>query len=224
MSYFNQEFLSFLQDLEQNNDRDWFNANKKRYVTHVKEPFEAFISDVIKELQKLDPNILITAKDAVFRIYRDTRFSKDKTPYKNHVSAVVSRGGRKDMTYPGVYLQAGPQDFRIYSGLYSLEKNQTQAIRNAMAMDPKAIDKLIKAKAFQKHFGGQIHGEKNKRLPKEFVEPAEKQPLIFNKSFYFFDKLPPETVLEPNLMKIVRHHFKAAEPVNAYFRHALGLD
>ncbi|MEL6943413.1 MAG: DUF2461 domain-containing protein, partial [Bacteroidota bacterium] len=105
MKHFTPDFLNFFKDLRANNEREWFHANKKRYEQSVKIPFQAFIADVIEHASIFDPNILITPKDAIFRIYKDTRFSKDKTPYKLHASAVVSRGGRKDLTSIGIYLE-----------------------------------------------------------------------------------------------------------------------
>ena len=136
MSYFSPDFIQFFKDLRSNNEREWFHANKKRFETTVKKPFESFISDVIELLSVHDKHILITPKEAIFRIYRDTRFSKDKTPYKTHMSAVVSRGGRKDLTSPGVYLECNDEHFRIYSGVYMPNSKQLQRIREAIASQP----------------------------------------------------------------------------------------
>jgi len=97
MSYFTKDFIKFLKGLNKNNEREWFHANKKDYVTHVKDPFKAFVQLIIDKMQKVDPTVVITPKDAIFRINRDIRFSKDKTPYKTNVSAAISAGGRKDL-------------------------------------------------------------------------------------------------------------------------------
>ena len=83
MPHFSPEFLQFFKDLAANNNRDWFTGNKKHYELVVKKPFEVFITDMINKIKKDDPKLQIEAKDAIFRIYRDVRFSKDKTPYKN---------------------------------------------------------------------------------------------------------------------------------------------
>ena len=224
MSHFTKDFIAFFKDLEKNNDRDWFIENKGRFIKNVKEPFERLTGDLLEAMHKYDPNILMTAKDAIFRIYRDVRFSKDKTPYKTHMSAMISRGGRKDMTYPGIYFQAGAQDIRIYSGVYSPDKKQLEAIRTAIALNPKALDKLRSRKAFQEKFRGEILGDKNKRLPKEFVEAAEAQELIYNKSFYYYAKLKPSEILDSKLVSNVMAHFKAAEPINQFFKEALNFD
>lgn len=220
MQFIDKSFLDFFKQLRKNNDRDWFNAHKKEYVTSVKEPFENFIGHMIEVLRKEDPKILITPKDAIFRIFRDTRFSKDKTPYKEHASAVISRGGRKDMTSPGVYIQLNDQDARIYSGMYMPAKEQLQAIRDAIAHDPKAFQKLYKAKSFVSKFG-EIQGEKNKRLPKDLAEAAESEPLLFNKAFYFYAKLDAKAALKEDFPEMIVDHYRAARPLNDFFNEAI---
>ncbi len=215
MAYFTKDFLKFIKDLNKNNNRDWFNANKSRYIEHVKEPFEAFVQVMIDEMQKLDRNVLITPKDAIFRIYRDTRFSKDKTPYKTHISAIVSRGGRKNKSSPGIYIQFSAEDARIYSGAYELDKNALQNVREGITSNLKEFNSLINDRKFKNKFG-EVLGEKNKRIPKEFQEIAEVQPLIANKQFYFFAKFDPEIVLDPKLTKIMIDHYKIAQPLGNF--------
>ena len=94
-TYFNHQFVDFFKELSKNNNTQWFNENKKSYETHVKLPFIKFIDDLIIEMSKLDETIAIEAKDAITRINRDIRFSKDKSPYKMHVSAIISAKGKK---------------------------------------------------------------------------------------------------------------------------------
>src|SRR4051812_26168228 len=103
MAWFTSDALDFFAELELNNDREWFEKNKKRYESSVKKPMEAFAAEIIGRMQKDDPEINMQPKEAVFRIYRDTRFSKNKTPYKTNAGMAVSRGGKTDHTHPGVY-------------------------------------------------------------------------------------------------------------------------
>jgi len=220
MIYFDKACLAFFKELEKNNQREWFHANKKRYETDVKKPFERFIEVMIDKMQVIDPNIIITPKDAIFRIHRDVRFSKDKSPYKLHVSAAIAKGGRKDMASPGIYLELNHKHFGIYSGVYRPDKNQLQGIREGIASDPKTFKKLISAKSFVNKFGT-IQGEKNKRIPKEFQEFLEAQPLIANKQFYYMASLPAATILDPKLTKIVIDHYKAALPVSNFLSEAM---
>lgn len=220
MAHFTSDFISFFKELRKNNDRDWFHANKKTFEKHVKKPFQEFIGEMIGRLHKLDERILITPKDAIFRIYRDTRFSKDKTPYKEHVSAIISKGGRKDMSSPGLYIQMNDEEITIYSGVYQPDKSQLEAIRYAIASDPKSFKTLYSAKAFVDLYD-EIRGEKNKRLPKEFIDTADDEPLIYNKGFYYYDILPASEILSDDLPKVLEQHFKVARPLNDFFENAM---
>lgn len=219
MGFFTKDYVDFLQELVRNNDRDWFNANKKRYEKSVKEPFTVFVQTMIDRVQEKDASVVITPKDAMFRIYRDTRFSKDKTPYKTHMSAIISAGGRKHMIKPGIYIQFGAEDARIYSGAYQLDKNQLQGVREAIASDLKGFERLLKAKDFKEKFG-EIHGDEHKRLPKEFQEAAKKQPLLYKKSFYFFAKFEPDVILKDNIADIMMEYYLAAQPLGRFFASA----
>ena len=105
MHFFEQDFIDFFKELQQNNHRDWFHSQKKRYENSVKQPFLIFVQEIINQMQDMDQAITMEAKEAMFRINRDIRFSKDKSPYKTHMAAIISAGGKKDMTTPGMYLQ-----------------------------------------------------------------------------------------------------------------------
>jgi len=148
MAYFTKDFTNFFKELAGNNNRDWFMANKSRYEESVKKPFELFIEDMITRLSKEDKRINMTAKESIFRIYKDVRFSKDKTPYKISASALISPGGKKDKSTPGVYLELTAEHVRFYSGSHVLEKDQLQKVRSYIADNLKAFDKVISAKDF----------------------------------------------------------------------------
>ncbi|NQV53395.1 MAG: DUF2461 domain-containing protein [Flavobacteriales bacterium] len=199
MTWFTSAYNDFFKDLAKHNDREWFAVNKKRYENDVKKPFEGFITDMILRMQAIDPNCKIEAKDAIFRIYRDTRFSKDKTPYKTQMSAVVSQGGRKDTTLEGIYLELGFEHIRMYGGVYQPNKDQLYSIRQEILYNLTDFEKLINEQKFKARFG-EIRGEKNKRLPPEFVEIQDKQPLIANKQFYYFTEFDPKLLTSDGLI------------------------
>lgn len=222
MAWFEPDFLQFFNELKENQDRDWFKANKKRFESKVNKPFKKLVEELIARVNEDDPEVRLEAKDAIFRIYRDVRFSNDKRPYKDHVSAVISRGGRKDMRVPGMYLQLGADDLRVYGGLYGPDKEQLEQVRTYIASNPKEFRAAIEDKNFVKHFG-EIHGEKNKRLSSEFVEAAEKEPLIFNKQFYYFVKLPADSVLREDLPELIMEHYHAGALVRNFLRTASGF-
>lgn len=223
MPYFTQDFLDFFKELAANNHKDWFHANKKRYEKSVKDPFRIFVQDMIDKTAVIDKRFAGEAKDAIFRINRDIRFSKDKSPYKLQMGAVISPGGRKEgMGIPGMYLELSPAHFRFYSGLYMPEKDVLKRVREYIVKHAKELDKLVSDKEFVSKFG-ELRGERNKVLPKEFKEAAEKQPYLFNKQFYFFSELPAETILREDLADVIMEHFEASQPMRQFLTKARGL-
>lgn len=218
-AYFSEDYLEFLKDLAANNNRDWFHENKKRYEESVKEPFKVFIEEIINRMHAIDPEVKIVPQQAIFRINRDIRFSKDKTPYKTRNSAIIAKDGRKGMHNPGMYLELGPEHIRVYGGLYMPDKDMLYAIRKKIANEQDRFDKVINNPEFKKVFG-EIQGEKNKRIPKEFKKAGEKQPLIYNKGFYYFTEIPPEYITRPDLPDLIMEKHLAAEPVRKFLHEA----
>ncbi len=217
MAFFTPDFLQFFIDLAPNNHKDWFDLNRKRYENSVKEPFKNFVQHMIAEIAKTDSNFKdLEAKDCIFRINRDIRFSKDKTPYKMNVSAVVAPEGKKSKAVNGIYFEFGPEHVRVYGGIYEIEKDDLLTVREGIANDIKGFQTAYTNPNFKKVFGT-ILGEKNKVIPKELKEAAEKEPLIFNKQWYFYAEFDAETVLDPKLDKLLLDCFDAGKPVENYF-------
>lgn len=223
MAYFDKDFNQFYKDLAANNNRDWFHENKKRYEKSVKEPFKAFVEDMIGRMKEDDPEIDMQSKDAIFRINRDIRFSKDKTPYKTMSSAMISRGGKKNKSYPGIYFEMGPGNVAIYGGCYMLDKEPLSNLRHAIANDLKGFQKALDHKPFKEKFDG-LHGDVNKRIDKDLVEAAEKQPLIYNKGFYYYAKFDPSVVVtDENLAETFMNYYQASAPIRDFLTKGTGL-
>lgn len=221
MAHLTKEFVAFFEDLAKNNNRDWFHENKKRYENVVKKPFQNFVGAVIEALRVEEPNISITPKEAIFRIHRDIRFSKDKTPYKLHASASISTTHKKDYSNPyGIYVEITPEHIRQYGGIYSPDKNMLLKIRQAIAAQTEKFDTVLSNKAFVDTFGS-IQGEKNKRIPKEFKSILETQPLIANKQFYYYTTIDIDQIDSDDLINTLVANYKIAKPVNAFFAEAL---
>lgn len=216
MSHLSPDFLEFFKELAPNNNKDWFDENRKRYHENVKVPFENFVTAVINEMRKTDDSLNITYKDCIFRINRDIRFSKDKSPYKLNRSAIISAGGKKDKTTPGLYFEISPEHARVYTGVYQLDKDQLYAVREEIAENLKEFEKIISNKKFKEVYG-EINGDKNARIPKEFQEAGEKQPLMYNKNFYVYTSFPPESIFEENFEKKLVDTYKVAEPLAQFF-------
>lgn len=220
MSFFSQDFLEFFKELAANNNKDWFDANRKRYEKNIKDTFKTFVEKVINDLKKIEPEMAVEAKDVIFRINRDIRFSKDKSPYKLHASAHVSKFGKKVTSVGGIYFEFGPEKMAIASGIYEAEKETIADIRNHIANNMERFSKLIAEKNFIETFG-EIKGEKAKRLDKELQSAADLQPLIYNKQWYYWVEFKPETILQKDLVDILLHHYKTAKALNDFFAEAL---
>jgi uncharacterized protein (TIGR02453 family) len=157
----------------------------------------------------------LDAKSCIFRINKDIRFSKDKTPYKLHCSAAIQLGGRKEMSAGGMYLEFGPEHCAIYSGIYMPERDGLQQIRERIAGNLKGFSDVIGGSDFVKYFG-EVRGEKNKRLPAELVSAAVQQPLIYNKQFYVFHALDAEDTLAADFDDYVLKVWQAAYDYNRF--------
>ena len=220
MAYFRKDFIKFFKELNKNNHKEWFEANRKRYEKEVKDPFHKFIDEMIGRINADDADVRIEAKEAIFRINRDIRFSKDKTPYKTNVSAIISSGGKKDKTIPGIYLEFNAKEIRFYGGAHMVEKEQLHNIRSAIVNNPKEFTQLIEDRGFKKRFG-EIHGEQNKRLPEEFVEATKIQPLIANKQFYYYAIIDIKNLTSDNLPDLLMEYYFAAKPMKNFLRNAI---
>jgi uncharacterized protein (TIGR02453 family) len=217
MSFFSSDYLQFFIELAANNNKDWFDLNRKRYEQNVKKPFAVFVQHIIDQLAKNDPTFKeLEAKDCIFRINRDIRFSKDKSPYKMMCSAVVAPEGKKSKAVNGVYFEFGPEHMRVYGGVYEIEKEDLEAVREGIAQDISKFQKAYQNPIFEKTFG-EILGDKNKVLPAHLREAASIEPLIFNKQWYFYTQFEPETILKENLDEIVLNCYEAGRPVESYF-------
>ncbi len=215
--FFQQEFLDFFIELAPNNHKDWFDINRKRYENFVKEPFKDFVSHLITKMVEIDPTFKdLEAKDCIFRINRDIRFSKDKQPYKLQVSGIINPGGKKSKAVNGVYFELGPEKMRVYGGVYEIDKEDLLIAREGIAGAPEKFKKAYQDPQFVKVFGN-ILGEKNKIIPKELKESAEIEPLIFNKQWYFYAEFEPETILTDNLDQIILDCYQAGRPVELFF-------
>jgi len=220
MTYFTKDFLQFFLDLEKNNNKDWFDVNRKRYQKSVKDPFYSFVDFMIGLINERDPSVRITAKDAVMRINRDIRFSPDKTPYNLHYGAIISSAGRKDKSVPGFFLRFSPKMIGVFGGAHGIDKHQLKKIRTAIAADISKFRKKIDDPAFKSKYGD-IQGEKHKRIPPEFQEAYQKEPLIANKQFYYVAELDPALISEEQLPQLLMDYWDAANPVRQFLTEAM---
>jgi uncharacterized protein (TIGR02453 family) len=220
MGHFTEEYHKFFNGLAKNNKKEWFDKNRKTYDQYVKVPFRAFVEEMIVRIHADNPDVLINPSEAIFRINRDIRFSKDKTPYKTHLSAVISPGGKKAKDDPGFYFQLGVDGIRIYSGIHLPEKEKLEKVRRNIAKNLDQFAAIIKNKKFISKYGN-ILGEKHKRIPPEFKEALEKQPLIANKNFYVMANMDSTFITKDKLSEILMEYYFTVKPLLTFFTNAL---
>ena len=220
MSYFTEDFIDFFSELEVNNNKSWFDDNRKRYENNVREPYKAFIEDLILEIQKTGAKMDVEMKHCVFRINRDIRFSKDKTPYKPYASAAIANGGKKATDDPGLYLAFSGRYATIGGGAYGIDKENLYFLRDYIFNHQEKFRKIIDAKPFKAMFG-EIRGDRNKIIPKEFKPALEIVPEIANKHFYYMHDNDPKIVLKKDIMEYVMEHWHNATEVREFLKTGL---
>ena len=217
-----ENYASFFKSLAKNNRKEWFHANKQAYENEVKKPFLALVETLIPKLQSLDANISSNPKDALFRINRDIRFSKDKTPYNTLMKASFAPGGKRS-TLPGFYLGMGANTLHLGGGLINLKGPALRAIRTAIAQHTEEFIKIVEAKSFIKKYD-QLKGEQSKRIDKEFKSILEKTPLIAHKQFYVMCELPLKEYLNSDqLPPTIMEYFEACQPLNQFLKQSLSI-
>jgi len=201
-SHFTPALFKFMRDLEANNNRDWFAANKDRYEQDLKEPALRFIVDFGAPLVKISPRFLADPRPSggsLFRIYRDIRFSKDKRPYKDHVGMYFKHEAGKNVHTPGFYLHLQPGNSFIGVGLWRPDTPTLKKIRDALVADPGRWKKAVGGKAFTRDF--QLSGESLVRPPKGYDPEHPLIDILKRKDFTAFAPLTRKQVTSPDFMK-----------------------
>jgi len=212
LPYFRPEALTFLRNLARHNDRVWFNERKAVYESELKEPMLAVIRRITDAMMEFAPNHVRPAEKSLFRIYRDTRFSNNKLPYKTHVAAWWSHMGMQKTSGAGYYFQVSPKGVVIAAGAYMPEKEQLAAIRNWLLNNHVQFRRLLQKPAVRKTFT-EFEGEALTRPPKGFPCDHPAMDLIKCKQWGLSTTLPAETALEKNFAQTLIRHFKLLAPL-----------
>ena len=221
---FTQDYFSFFEQLISHNERAWFQANKPFYESAVADQLTAFIQAMAPHLAEISPHIVADPRrngGSMFRIYRDTRFSKDKTPYKTHGAVQFRHALGKDVHAPGFYFHASPSECVIGSGIWRPAGEDLKKIRGFIAEYPKKWAVARDDAGFRAEFT--LHGESLKRPPRDFpadhpmVEDLKRKDFVAMKSF-----TPPE-VTAPGFVEEVARAYAAASPFMAFLCKALGV-
>ena len=218
-----QTTFEFLKKLKQNNNRDWFEKNKEKYLA-AKEEYEKLLEKVIAGTRKFDKKISgdLTPKECTFRIYRDVRFSKDKKPYKTNMGASIDPGGKKSQI-AGYYLHIEPGNSFAAGGVWMPEPAMLQSIRQEIDYNPEPLLKVLKSAPFKKFFKGLDEEDKLKTVPKGFDKEHPHIELLKNKHFLVSHQLSDKEILGKDAVKKITEVFRAMHPFLEYMREAQGL-
>jgi len=211
--------IKFLKELRENNSRDWFKANKP-YFEDAKQEFKEMVEYLIPTLAVTNPRLSnLEAKDAIFRIYRDVRFGKDKSPYKISMGAIIAPGGRKSQM-AGHYFHIEPDGSFLAGGSYGPPSDRLKGIRSEIYYNNAEFNSIISDPDFIKYFG-EIEGSKLKRPPIGFPKEFEDIELLKFKDYTVFHRLSDEEVQNPDFLSSAVSIFEKMNPFNEFLNRAL---
>lgn len=214
------EGIEFLRELKQNNDRDWFQPRKEVYDQQLKRPLLELCSAVNDELKAFAPDYRTEPKKAVYRIYRDTRFSNDKTPYKTHAAASFHHRTLGKHVAAGFYFHFSPTEFLVGGGLWQPGSKELLAIRQSISADPQALRSIIDSQPFRSLLG-EMRGAKLKRAPKGFSTDDPALDLLLHKQFLAGAQLEPQLIVTPQAAAEIVRRLKAIAPLVDYLNGAI---
>jgi uncharacterized protein (TIGR02453 family) len=214
-----QSTFDFLNKLKKNNNKEWFDKNREQYE-RAKAEMTALVEHVLKNAPKFDRALVhLEAKKCLFRINRDIRFVKDKTPYKINLSADVSPGG-KGSPSAGYYIHIQPGNCFLAGGVWMPEAPVLSAIRQEIDYNAKEFSKILSNKDFKKYFGALSDEDKLKTVPKGYAKDHPQIELLKNKSFLVVHDIKDKDVLSKSFPTHLLNVFKAMYPLHAFLRRA----
>jgi uncharacterized protein (TIGR02453 family) len=224
-SHFSTSLFEFLADLAANNDRTWFQANRDRYVEHVQEPALSFIADFAPRLAVISPHFRADARvqgGSLFRIYRDTRFGADKTPYKTNTGVHFRHQRSKDAHAPGYYLHLEPGECFMGVGMWRPETGVAYRIRERIAEDPAGWKRAAHGNDFTDLY--LLRGDSLARPPRGFDADHPLIDDLKRKDFIAVTPLTPEQVTTPGFIDEFEANCRQATPYMAFLCQAVGVE
>lgn len=212
--------MQFMRSLKRNNRREWFQPRKHLYEQHVKEPMLQLVTALNADLAKFAPEFVTDPKKAVFRIYRDTRFSADKTPYKTHIAASFSRRGSEGLGTGGFYFSVAEDQVEVAGGVYHPEPETMLLVRTHIAASHQELRRILSDKKTRKLFGD-LQGSELSRAPKGFDPCHPAIDLIKKKDWIFDGSVDPKVATTPQLYREILDRFRAMAPLIEYLNRPL---
>ena len=211
--------LKFLRALKRNNRREWFNAHKDDYEHHVRQPMTAIVERLADDLRGFAPEIVASPKLSMYRIYRDTRFSENKAPYKTHVAAVFPTRGLPKHEGAGLYFHVSPTEVWVGGGMYAPQTPQLQAVREHIAANVKRLRTIVEAPAFRRQIA--IEGEKLQRVPRGFPRDHEAADYLKYRNFIAGSEFPPSLAASPAFYGTLLKVFRRVAPLARFLNEPL---
>ncbi|CAN5166269.1 DUF2461 domain-containing protein [soil metagenome] len=212
--------LQFLLDLNVNNNKTWFDANRKRFEA-AKKDVEQLVGEILIGCANFEPALIdFKAKDCVFRIYRDVRFSKDKTPYKNNMGAWFNKGGKK-AAHAGYYLHSEPGNSMLAGGMYMPESEQLRNVRQEIDYNTEEFKNILNNTKFKKTFG-ELNDYKLKTTPKGYTKDHPEIETLKQTSFVVSRKVTDAELLDKKFASKAVEVFETLHPFNAFLNRVMG--
>lgn len=209
---FSPEALSFLRALKRNNRREWFQPRKEKYETLIKGPMLQLIDSLNQQLMDFAPQYITPPQKSVYRIYRDTRFSKDKTPYKTHISAMFPRHTAIKREGAVLYFHFTDKELLIFGGVYSPEREELLAYRALLAEHYEEFQDILSNKELKRLTNG-LEGEQLSRTPKGFPVDHPAEALLRHRQWYLESTLDVKIIHSPRLVAEMARRFAVMVPM-----------
>ena len=209
---FPQAGLNFLKSLKRNNDREWFQKHRPVFEESVKLPMIRLIEALAKEFEEFAPEIQASPKTSLFRIYRDTRFSRDKRPFKSHVAASFSVRGLDRHEGAGFYFHIAPTELWIGGGIYRPATDELRWVRDHIAENYERLEKIVDARQFRRLFGA-LAGEQSSRMPRGYPKDHPAEHYLRHKDLLAARELAPGEATKPNFLKTLVESFQSMHPL-----------
>jgi uncharacterized protein (TIGR02453 family) len=204
------EGIEFFRKLMKNNRREWFQPRKEIFETRLKQPMRELVHEVNREMARFAPEYVTDPDKAIYRIYRDTRFSKDKTPYKDHIAASFHRGACAHGE-GGFYFAISHKEVAVGGGVYMPAPETLKAIRQYLAEHHAEFRKLIRGRAVRELYG-EMQGQQLTRPPKGFTPEHPAADLVRYKQLLFYVELEPKLATSKELQPTLVRHLRAIAP------------
>lgn len=209
---FPKEAMTFFRDLKKNNTKEWFEPRKAIYEAKVKAPMIELVEAINADLTRTAPHYVADPKKAIYRIYRDTRFSKDKTPYKTHIAAVFNHRLLDKHASAGLYFAVSHESVDFGGGIYMPGPEQILQVRTLLAARHAEFLKLCGSKSYRALLG-ELQGDQLTRPPKGFPADHPAESLLRRKQWYWYTQVDPEIASTPKLLPELKKRFAALIPV-----------